>query len=117
MKYRKFKNEFKKQVVEQLLSGTTKVCELCRQHDLSRTVIYRWQREYASGQLDNQPTNAQLAAEIKIKELEGLVGRLLMENEILKKAVKLASCPLKPNAISSEKTKVYSGALSGGVEC
>ena len=117
MKYRKFSNEFKKQLVEQMINGSLSVVEICRQNDIARTVLYRWQKQYEAGQLDNAPTNALLAAEIKIKELERLVGRLTLDNEVLKKAIKQAYNPSRTNASLSEKTKVYSAALPGGAAC
>jgi transposase len=117
MKYRKFSNDFKKVLVEQMLSGTIGASEICRQHEVSRTALYRWQREYESGQLDNHPWNVQLATEVKIKELERIVGQLTLDNEVLKKVVKLAHCQSNSNAKSSGKTKVYSPALPGGAEC
>lgn len=117
MKYRKFSNEFKKQLIEQMINGTMSVTEICRQNDIARTVLYRWQKQYEAGQLDNAPSNALLAAEIKIKELERLVGRLTLDNEILKKAIKQTYSASKTNANSSEKTKVYSEALPGGAAC
>ena len=117
MKYRTYNKEYKRQMVEQMLSGSKGVSELCRQYDISRTVLYRWQREYASGKLENKPTDARLATEVKVKELEQLVGRLMMDNELLKKAVKLAHGPLKSSASLSSKTKVYSEALPGGATC
>ncbi|MCB9756985.1 MAG: transposase [Candidatus Omnitrophica bacterium] len=116
MKYRKFINEFKKHLVEQLLSGV-KVSEICRQYDVAKQVLARWQRKYEQGELDNAPKNGQLATEIKIKELESLVGRLTLDNELLKKAVKLACSQQTISANSSSKTKIYSGALPGGVAC
>jgi transposase len=117
MKARRFNNEFKKHLVEQALSGSMNISELSRKHEICRTLIYKWQKEYERGELDNQPNNPQFAAELKVKELESLVGRLVMENEVLKKALRLSNCALKPNASSSEKTKVYSGALRGGAKC
>ncbi len=116
MKYRKFSNEFKKHLVEQLLSGT-KVSEICRQYDVAKQVLTRWQKKYEEGELDNTPKNGPLAAEVRMKELESLVGRLTLDNELLKKAVKLACSQQMPNASSSTKTKIYSGVLPGGVVC
>jgi transposase len=117
MKYRKLSKELKKQLVEQMINGTMSPTEICRQNDIARTVLYRWQKQYEAGELDNAPTNALMAAEIKIKELERLVGRLTLDNEILKKAIKQTYKPSKISTNSSEKTKVYSGALPEGAKC
>jgi transposase len=100
-----------------MLSGTINATEICRQQDISRTTLYRWQDDYESGKLNNSPWDTQLASEYKIKELERIIGQLTLDNEVLKKVVKLAHCHSSSNASSSGKTKVYSPALPGGAKC
>ncbi len=41
-KYRQFTPEFKFQVVIQLLSGAKSITELCREHQLKDSLVYRW---------------------------------------------------------------------------
>lgn len=83
---RRFSNEFKRMVVEQYLSGNHSQAELARRFNLSHNMIPRWRQEYESGAL-NQPSEAELQAkDLRIKELEQLVGRLTLENEFLKRA-------------------------------
>lgn len=46
MKYRRLSDEFKKQMVEQMLSDQIKVVDICRQHNLTRSVLYLWKEQY-----------------------------------------------------------------------
>ena len=45
MKRKRFSKEFKLQVVQEMEAGRDLV-ELCRQHDIASSLVYRWQREY-----------------------------------------------------------------------
>jgi transposase len=116
MKYRKFNNEFKKQMVEQMLSGEVNAVELCRQHNLTRSMLYLWKTQYEKGSLENS-SRASKSEQVKIQELERMVGRLTMDNELLKKALALARSQQNSNVGSFGKTKVYSEVLPGGVAC
>lgn len=86
MKYRRFTQDFKRSIVEQLLSETGGPAELCRRHTISSGQLYTWKRQYADGKLNAEPSReAELAA--RVKELERLLGKVTLENEFLKKAV------------------------------
>jgi hypothetical protein len=62
--------------------------DLCREHNLSESVLLRWRREYES-RAESAFTEKQLsqteALERKVAELERFCGKLALENEILKK--------------------------------
>jgi len=83
---RKFSNEFKRQVVEEHLSGVSTAAQLMRRHDISSGLLYHWKEQYAKGRFDNPPTQ-EAALEERVRQLEQLVGKLTLENEFLKKAV------------------------------
>ena len=86
MKYRRFTQDFKRSIVEQLLSETAGPVELCRRYTISSGQLYTWKRQYADGKLNAEPSReAELAA--RVKELERLLGKVTLENEFLKKAV------------------------------
>lgn len=53
---RTFSNEFKRQVVEEILSGVTTTAAVCRRYSIAYPIISRWQKVYAMGKLDNEPT-------------------------------------------------------------
>jgi len=114
MKYRKFTPEFKRSIVEQLLSETAGPAELCRRYNLSSGQLYIWKKQYANGKLDSEPSReAELAA--RVRELERLLGKVTLENEFLKKAVKNSLKQTEKKESSLPKTAPLSKALKGGV--
>lgn len=82
---RRFSKAFKRQVVEEYLSGSVTQAQLARRYDLSPHLIIQWRKNYASGKLADHTEES--AKDERIKELERMVGRLTMENDLLKKAV------------------------------
>lgn len=91
---RSFDLEFKLETVRQLRSGEKRLSQLCREHQLSETLVRRWKDQYeAHGELA-RPATGPLASvadpERRIHELEAAVGRLHLENELLRRALKQA---------------------------
>jgi|SRR5271157_2256588 transposase len=87
MRHRKFTQDFKRSIVEQLLSETVGPAELCRRYNISSGQLYTWKRQYSTGKLNDEPSKeAELAA--RVHELECLLGKVTLENEFLKKAVR-----------------------------
>ncbi len=84
---RKFSPEFKRQVVEELLSGVSTPSQLARRHDIASGLLYHWKKQYTKGGFGNEPTK-EAALEERVRQLEQLVGKLTLENEFLKKAVR-----------------------------
>jgi transposase len=83
---RNFTSEFKRQVVEELLSGVSRPAQLCRRHNIGASLLYHWKKQYGLGKLNNEPVK-EAAMLDKIEKLERMVGKLAMENEFLKKAL------------------------------
>jgi len=50
-----FTPEFKRQVVEELLSGVSRPAQLCRRHTIAVSLIYHWKKQYSLGKLNNEP--------------------------------------------------------------
>lgn len=83
---RSYSSEFKKQVVESILSGSATQAELAREHRISPVMINRWKKDYKAGKFFENVSSQDMAKlELKIRDLERLVGRLTLENEVLKK--------------------------------
>jgi len=56
MKRRRFTQDFKRSIVEQLLSETTGPAELCRRCNTSSGQLNSWKRQYTGGKLDPEPS-------------------------------------------------------------
>ena len=99
---RSFDAEFKARVVLDLLSGAASQAELCRKHDLKAQLIAHWKAIF----LDRLPVLFGDDAhrdqdQVRIAELEQLVGRQAYELEILKKASRLLNGSASKNGRSS----------------
>jgi transposase-like protein len=110
-----FTNEFKRQVVEEILSGGTTTAAACRKYALAYPVIARWEKAYSLGRLGNEPTTDEGYKE-KIAQLERKVGQLTMENDVLKKVLKRTQSPQARSAPIYPITFPHSEASSGGVK-
>ena len=46
---RSFDNDFKRQIVESIVSGSATQAELAREHRISPVLINRWKKDYKAG--------------------------------------------------------------------
>ena len=84
---RKFTPEFKLQVLAEIAAGKS-LAQAAREHQLHPALIGRWQtqhRKYPDSAFSGN--GRAYTDEARIAELERMVGRLTMENELLKKAL------------------------------
>lgn len=114
-KKRRFTNEFKKSIVQEILSGTLTVGAASRKYELAYQLIKNWQKEYELGHLDNE-SPSETGLEERTKQLEQMVGKLTMENEFLKKALKFARSQREQKERLLKSTGNSSGASEGGVK-
>ena len=110
---RKFRPEFKRQVVEELLGGISTPAQIIRRYEISSGLLYHWKRQYAKGGFGNPPDQT-AALEERVRQLEQLVGKLTLENEFLKKAVQRSLEPIKKNVNSFAATATSSKVPKGG---
>ena len=110
---RTFSQEFRRQVVEELLSGESHPAQLCRRHNISSSLLYHWKKQYGRGKFNNEPT-AEGALKDRIEKLERLVGRLTLENEFLKKGLEHSLNQSGRNGKSSAGGNTSSAASGGG---
>jgi len=77
---RKFTRELKLACVEEFLSGTVSVAHICRKYEIADGQLYYWKKRYDQGKLGVEATK-EWQLEQKVAELEGMVGRLALEND------------------------------------
>jgi transposase-like protein len=112
---RSFSIEFKRQVVEELLSGESRPAQLCRRYNIGPSLLYHWKRQYSKGKFNNEPT-ADGALRDRIEKLERLVGRLTLENEFLKKGLQHSLNQLPRNGKSWAGSSTSSEMSGRGVD-
>jgi len=97
---RSFSLEFKRQVVQELLSGESGPAQLCRRHNIGYSLLYHWKKQYSRGKFENEPTQ-KAALKDRVEKLERLVGKLTLENEFLKKGLQQSLTEPRRNGRSS----------------
>ena len=102
---RNFSIEFKKQVVEELISGSSRPSQICRRYDIVPSLLDHWKKQYNLGKFDNEPVK-EAAMQDRIEKLERLVGKLTLENEFLKKAYQHKLSQQAKNGKSSNNTNM-----------
>jgi transposase-like protein len=110
---RSFSLEFKRQVVQELISGESHPAQLCRRHNISSSLLYHWKKQYSRGKFDNEPTE-EAALKDRVEKLERLVGRLTLENEFLKKGLQSSLAEPRRNGRSSLNGGPSSQTSDGG---
>jgi transposase len=100
---RNFSIEFKKQVVEELISGSSRPSQICRRYNIVPSLLDHWKKQYNLGKYDNEPMK-EAALQDRIEKLERLVGKLALENEFLKKAYQHKLSQQARNGKSSSNT-------------
>ncbi len=85
---RKFKPEFKAQVVLEVISGAKTQAEIARQHRIKPDLITRWRRQFLENvsSIFEKGQSRNGAVEARIAELERALGQKTMELEMAKKA-------------------------------
>ncbi len=90
MQKRSFDLEFKRTIVELVLSGKT-VNEVCLEYNLGTSMVNRWKREF-SDNANGLKTVQKLSEEQKeLAKLRKELREVTMERDILKKAVGIFS--------------------------
>jgi transposase-like protein len=97
-KNRTYKPQLKAQVVLQVLSGTKSAAQICRELNISETLLSRWKQQLLTqAALVFERQSEASEKDERIAELERLVGRLAMELEVSKKASQLAAYQTSKN--------------------
>jgi transposase len=110
---RSFSLEFKRQLVEEFLSGESRPAQLCRRYNISSSLLYHWKKQYSRGKFNNEPTE-EGALRDRIEKLERLVGRLTLENEFLKKGLQNSLSQSQRNGRASRGGNTSSIVSVGG---
>jgi transposase-like protein len=90
--------EFKRKVVEEHLKGGKTVAAVCREYHVGEVAFRRWREQYQAGENASGESQAALtrdlaAAQRRIDELEGALGRASLEVDFMKRCFKRAGLP------------------------
>ena len=88
-KRRTFNAEFKLDTVMEGVRGDKSIAQICRERGITDSLYYKWREQFverAAEVFEDQRGTVQNEKDERIADLERMVGKLAMENEILKKA-------------------------------
>ncbi len=94
---RTIRPEFKARVVLELISGKKGLMEASREYGIKDSVLSRWKQEFlerAAQVFEPPKPNDQ---EVRVAELERMVGRLTMQLDMAKKVLGYSGFPPKKN--------------------
>jgi len=87
---RNFSAEFKAKVVLEIISGSKSAAEVCRAYQVKADLVSHWKNQFMSKAAQVFESGAELdPQQARIQELERLAGKLSLELEIAKKALRL----------------------------
>lgn len=112
-KYRSFDEEFKRDLVAQIDSGAITKAQAAREHNLSSTLIDRWQRQIHDGSLRSRPSLREKQLERELETYKKKVGELSVQVDLLKKVKEASASMRKSNGcVVTGKTSAPSGKVS-----
>jgi len=87
---RKFDLSFKKQVVQEVESGSMSLSACARKHELSPNLINQWRDKFRGGTLIDKPTKREKELEKDLERYKVLLAEAHADREFLKKAEDLS---------------------------
>ena len=93
---RTFTPEFKVRIVLEMISGEKGLMQASREYGIKDTVLSRWKQEFlerAPNVFGEHQDVRQKEQEVRIAELERMVGRLTMQLDMAKKVLGTSSFP------------------------
>jgi transposase len=112
-KQRSFSSEFKRQVVEEYMSGVSTAAQLCRKHSISSGLLYHWRKQYLKNSFEADSAR-ESALEERVSQLEQALGKSYLENEFLKKALHQSFEQSRKKGSSLPTTETLSKPSRGG---
>lgn len=91
MKARKWDSEEKLAIVMEGIKGQKSVAEICRTHQISQTLFYKWRDQFLEGgkkALTNGKTS-DLIYQAEIEKLQKIIGKQAIVIDLLKKTDEL----------------------------
>ena len=91
MKQRKWSAEQKFAIVPEGLKGKRTVADICREHQISQSLFYRWRDKFLEGgkRALSNGVSGDDAYKAEIEKLQKIIGKQAIQIEILKKTEEL----------------------------
>lgn len=90
MGYRKYSDEFKREVLAMAAEGKRSIAQIERELDITAGLIYKWQQRYRV-QADRLEPSEEGAEQAELRRLRRELAIVKQERDILKKAIQVFS--------------------------
>lgn len=90
MGYKKYTEEFKREVLTMVAEGNRSVAQLERELDITPGLIYKWQQRYRVRDEKLEPSETR-AEQAELRRLKRELEIVKQERDILKKAIRVFS--------------------------
>ena len=98
-KYRHFDEDFKRELVAHIASGSITQAQAAREHNLSPSLIDRWRKQVHDGTMCSRPSAREKQLERELEIYKKKVGELSVQVDLLKK--------LKADLASTRRSNGY----------
>lgn len=88
--YKKYTDEFKRDVLAMVAEGTRTIARIERDLDLTPGLVYKWQQRYRVQEMSLQSSEAR-AEQAELRRLKRELEIVKQERDILKKAIQVFS--------------------------
>lgn len=88
--YKKYTDEFKRDVLAMVAEGTRSIARIERDLDLTPGLVYKWQQRYRVQEMSLQSSEA-WAEQAELRRLKRELEIVKQERDILKKAIQVFS--------------------------
>jgi len=82
---RKYEADFKRQLIAQIEAGQVTAQQAAREHQLSRSLIEYWRKQYHNNALVDRPSKRERQLEAENEKLKAKIGDLVMQMDYIKK--------------------------------
>lgn len=96
-RYRRYSNDFKRDLVDEIILGNLSVTEASKQHNICETLITRWMKQIEAGTLKDKTTTRELYLERELDQYKKKVGELTIQVELLKKQKQIGASKKRLN--------------------
>ena len=109
-KYRSFDEEFKRDLIARIDSGELTKSQAAREHNLSSSLVDRWQRQIHEGSLRSRPSAREKQLERELDLYKKKVGELSVQVDLLKKLKEVSASMRRSNGyVVTGKVSARSG--------
>ncbi len=109
VKRRKHSEDFKKRMVLEIVSGQSSMIQISKRENISPSTLSKWRDEANSGRFRSE-NRTEIELRKRVKELEGALADIALENHILKKTEEITRELKRRESLSGAISHVSSGS-------